>query len=550
MASTIAQLNLNLAWLLPEILLLTMACLILVIDAYLPKHLRGLTYQLTQGTLIGTALLILAAMPSERVLAMNEMFVSDPMGAVLKLFIVGIVFIAFIYSRKYLRDRKLLRGEYFVLGLFAALGMMVMVSAHSLLTVYLGLELLSLSLYAMIAMHRDSQKASEAAMKYFVLGAIASGMLLYGMSILYGITGTLDLAKLAQVIRQIADEHTIVAAVAQIINDIKNENIAVIAIGQHLSGNTESSAAVAITQILRENADNTVALAAIEPIINQNMQEYTVLVFGLVFIVIGLAFKLGAVPFHMWIPDVYQGAPTAVTLFISSAPKIAAFAMLMRLLVDGMQHLHADWQDMLILLAILSMATGNIIAIAQRNIKRMLAYSTIAHVGYLMLGVIAATPNGYAASMFYVVVYTLMTLGAFGMVVLLSRAGFEAERIDDFKGLNDRNSWYAALMLILMLSMAGVPPFIGFWAKWSVLAQVVSAGFVWLAVVAVLFAIIGAFYYLRIIKLMYFDKPEDMTPIEAGMDMRVALSANALVILLLGIMPQTLMAVCLGALGV
>jgi len=550
MTSTIAQLNLNLAWLLPEILLLTMACLILVIDAYLPKHLRGLTYQLTQGTLIGTALLILAAMPSERVLAMNEMFVSDPMGAVLKLFIVGIVFIAFIYSRKYLRDRKLLRGEYFVLGLFAALGMMVMVSAHSLLTVYLGLELLSLSLYAMIAMHRDLQKASEAAMKYFVLGAIASGMLLYGMSILYGITGTLDLAKLAQVIRQIADEHTIVAAVAQIINEIKNENIAVIAIGQHLSGNTESSAAVAITQILIENTDNTVALAAIEPIINQNMQEYRVLVFGLVFIVIGLAFKLGAVPFHMWIPDVYQGAPTAVTLFISSAPKIAAFAMLMRLLVDGMQDLHADWQDMLILLAILSMATGNIIAIAQRNIKRMLAYSTIAHVGYLMLGVIAATPNGYAASMFYVVVYTLMTLGAFGMVVLLSRAGFEAERIDDFKGLNDRNSWYAALMLILMLSMAGVPPFIGFWAKWSVLAQVVSAGFVWLAVVAVLFAIIGAFYYLRIIKLMYFDKPEDMTPIEAGMDMRVALSANALVILLLGIMPQTLMAVCLGALGV
>jgi NADH-quinone oxidoreductase subunit N len=247
---------------------------------------------------------------------------------------------------------------------------------------------------------------------------------------------------------------------------------------------------------------------------------------------------------------VYQGAPTAVTLFISSAPKIAAFAMLMRLLVDGMQHLHADWQDMLILLAILSMATGNIVAIAQRNIKRMLAYSTIAHVGYLMLGIIAATPDGYAASMFYVVVYTLMTLGAFGMIVLLSRAGFEAERIDDFKGLNERNSWYAALMLILMLSMAGVPPFIGFWAKWSVLAQVVSAGFVWLAVVAVLFAIIGAFYYLRIIKLMYFDKPEEMAPIEADMDMRVALSANALVILLLGLMPQTLMAVCLGALGV
>jgi len=239
-----------------------------------------------------------------------------------------------------------------------------------------------------------------------------------------------------------------------------------------------------------------------------------------------------------------------VTLFIASAPKIAAFAMLMRLLVDGMQSLHVDWQNILILLSILSMAVGNIIAIAQTNIKRMLAYSTIAHVGYLMLGVLTGTQAGYAASMFYVVVYTLMTLGAFGMIILLSRAGFEAEQIEDFKGLNERNSWYAALMLILMLSMAGVPPMVGFWAKWSVLAQVVDAGFIWLAIVAVMFAIIGAFYYLRIIKLMYFEKASDMTPIEAGMDMRVALSINALVILLLGIMPQTLMAVCLGALGV
>lgn len=495
MTSTIAELNLNTLWLLPEILLLTMACLILVLDAYLSKPLQGLTYQLTQGTLIGTALLILAAMPTERVLAMNGMFVNDPMGAVLKLFILLIVFIAFIYSREYLRDRKLLRGEYFVLGLFAALGMMVMVSAHSLLTIYLGLELLSLSLYAMVAMHRDSQKASEAAMKYFVLGALASGMLLYGMSMLYGITGTLDLATLAQAI-------------------------------------------------------------------SQDSEHQTILIFGLVFIVVGLAFKLGAVPFHTWIPDVYEGAPTAVTLFISSAPKIAAFAMLMRLLVDGMGSLHigllADgtesaykgWQGMLILLSILSMATGNIIAIAQRNIKRMLAYSTIAHVGYLMLGIIAATDAGYAASMFYVIVYTLMTLGAFGVIILLSRAGFEAEHIEDFKGLNERNPWYALIMLILMASMAGVPPMIGFWAKWAVLTQVVKAGFIWLAIVAVIFAFIGAFYYLRIIWMMYFEKPQDMTPIEAGMDMRVALSANALAILGLGIMPHSLMVVCLGALGV
>lgn len=545
----ITELNLNMLGLLPEILLFTMACLILLIDAYLPKQMRQLTYQLTQGTLIGVAVLILAAFPEQRTLAMNDMFVSDPMGAVLKLFILLMVFFSFIYSRAYLRDRNILKGEYFVLGLFAALGMMIMVSAHSLLTVYLGLELLSLSLYTMIAMHRKSLPASEAAMKYFVLGAIASGMLLYGMSMLYGITGTLDLTTLSQSIRQIADNYPIAISVAQNISDIPNDNIAVIAIGQQVSENT-GSLATTIAQILAENTDNTAAISAITPIIDQTMQSYTILVFGLVFVVVGVAFKLGAVPFHIWIPDVYQGAPTAVTLFIASAPKIAAFAMLMRLLVDGMQSLHVDWQNILILLSVLSMAVGNIIAIAQTNIKRMLAYSTIAHVGYLMLGVLTGTQAGYAASMFYVVVYTLMTLGAFGMIILLSRAGFEAEQIEDFKGLNERNSWYAALMLILMLSMAGVPPLIGFWAKWSVLAQVVDAGFVWLAIVAVMFAIIGAFYYLRIIKLMYFDKASDMTPIEAGMDMRVALSANALVILLLGIMPQTLMAVCLSALGV
>ncbi|MEN8216555.1 MAG: NADH-quinone oxidoreductase subunit N [Pseudomonadota bacterium] len=543
--------QLNMAGLLPEILLLTMACIILAIDAYLPKNLRHLTYQLSQGTLIGTALLLLATAPEQRVLAMNDMFVNDPMSAVLKLFILLIVFVAFIYSQDYLRDRKLFKGEYFVLGLFAVLGMMIMVSAHSLLTVYLGLELLSLSLYTMVAMHRESHKASEAAMKYFILGALASGMLLYGMSMLYGITGTLDLTELAQTIRQIADDHTVLAALTQSLSDIHNENIAVIVIGQHVNEYAANSTTLtAIAQILAENTDNSAALAAINPIIDESLQQYTVLLFGLVFIIVGLAFKLGAVPFHLWIPDIYQGAPTAVTLFIASAPKIAAFAMLMRLLVDGMQNLHADWQDMLILLSILSMAIGNIIAIAQSNIKRMLAYSTIAHVGYLMLGIIAGTQAGYAASMFYVVVYALMTLGGFGMILLLSRAGFEAERLEDFKGLNERNSWYAALMLILMLSMAGVPPMVGFWAKWSVLAQVIQAGFVWLAVVAVIFAIIGAFYYLRVIKLMYFDKPEDTTPIEAGMDMRVALSANALIILLLGLMPQTLMVVCLGALGV
>ncbi len=476
--------DLNLALVMPEIFLLTMASLILVIDAFLPKHLQHLSYQLTQGTLIGTALLIVATSPTGRVLGMDGLFVNDQMAAALKFFIVLIGFFAFIYSRDYLRDRNFLKGEYFVLGLFAILGMMIMISAQNLLMIYLGLELMSLSLYAMIAMHRDSQQASEAAMKYFFLGALASGMLLYGMSMLYGVTGTLDLAGLSQ----------------------------------------------AITEVPKE----------------KNM----FLVFGLVFIVIGVAFKLGAVPFHMWIPDVYQGSPTAVTLFIASAPKIAAFAMLIRLLVDGMHNLHTDWQDMLILLSLLSMATGNIIAIAQKNIKRMLAYSTIAHVGYLLLGIIAGTTKGYAASMFYVLVYSLMTLASFGMIILLSRTGLEAENINDFKGLNDRNPWYAFLMLILMLSMAGVPPMVGFWAKWSVLIELVHVGMVWLAVVAVLFAIIGAFYYLRVVWVMYFEKAEDMTVIEAGMDMRLALSANVLLILVLGLMPQTLVALCLRAFGI
>ncbi|NJO18195.1 MAG: NADH-quinone oxidoreductase subunit NuoN [Thioploca sp.] len=475
--------NLNTIWLLPEILLLTMACLILVIDAYLPEQLRNLTYQLTQGTLLGTALLILANYPQQPTLAMNNLFISDPLSGLLKFFIAIIVFWVFIYSRRYLRDHNMFKGEYFVLGLFAVLGMMVIVSAHSLLTIYLGLELLSLSLYAMVAMYRDSPAATEAAMKYFVLGALASGLLLYGISILYGITGTLDLAKLAQAL-------------------------------------------------------------------TQESEQKTIMVFGLVFVVVGLAFKLGAVPFHMWVPDVYQGAPTAVTLFISSAPKLAAFAMLMRLLVDGMPQLQVHWQPILMLLSVLSMAIGNIVAISQTNIKRMLAYSTISHVGFLMLGVLTATPAGYAASLFYVVVYTLMSLGGFGMILLLSRGGFEAERLDDFKGLNERNSWYAFIMLILMLSMAGVPPLVGFWAKWSVLMQVVQAGLVWLAVVAVFFAIIGAFYYLRIVKLMYFDKSENLMLIEAGMDMRVALSVNALVILFLGLMPHELMKVCLSALGI
>ncbi|MCR4302591.1 MAG: NADH-quinone oxidoreductase subunit NuoN, partial [Sulfuricaulis sp.] len=360
------------------------------------------------------------------------------------------------------------RGEYFVLGLFGVVGMMVMASASHFLTLYLGLELLSLSLYAMIAFQRDSGTATEAAMKYFVLGAIASGMLLYGMSMLYGATGSLE-----------------IAAVAKAIAKMSPDNI--------------------------------------------------ILIFGLVFVICGLAFKVGAVPFHMWVPDVYHGAPTAVALYIGTAPKLAAFALFLRLLVSGLEPLAGSWQSMLMILAVLSMAIGNLIAIAQDNIKRMLAYSSISHMGFFLLGILSVEPNGYSSSLFYILVYAVMSAGAFGMIILLSRAGFEAERLEDFKGLNQRSPWHALLMMLLMLSMAGVPPTVGFYAKLLVIQSVIKVAMVPLAVAAVLFAVIGAYYYLRVIKLMYFDDATEQAPIRAGRDVQVLISVNAL--LLIGIMP-------------
>nr|VFJ98947.1 MAG: NADH dehydrogenase subunit N [Candidatus Kentron sp. H]VFJ99289.1 MAG: NADH dehydrogenase subunit N [Candidatus Kentron sp. H]VFK03759.1 MAG: NADH dehydrogenase subunit N [Candidatus Kentron sp. H] len=478
----------------PEIFLLTMIALLLVIDVSLPERYRAFTYYMVQATLAGVAALVLMAWPDQPLLRFNGTFVNDPLAAVLKLSIVLVTFFVFVYSKPYLRDRNLFKGEYFILGLMAVLGMLVLVSAHSLLTVYLGLELLSLSLYAMVGLHRESITASEAAMKYFVLGALASGMLLYGMSLLYGVTGSLDLAGIAH----------------------------------YLAGNAGEGP---MDQAIEGE------LAGIHP----------VLVLGLIFVLIGVAFKLGAAPFHMWVPDVYHGAPTAVTLFIGSAPKIAAFAMLMRLLVEGLGTLADDWTQMLAILAVASMAIGNIIAIAQDNLKRMLAYSTIAHAGFLFLGIVAGTQAGFAASMFYVIVYALMAAGGFGMIVLLSRADVEADRLEDFKGLNERSPWYAFLMLILMLSMAGVPPFLGFWAKWSVLRELVNADIIWLAVVAVCFAIIGLFYYLRVVRLMYFDAPQDQTPIRAPVGMRVMISTNALAILALGVYPTALMGICIAA---
>ncbi len=463
---------------LPEIFVLGMACVLLLIDLFLKDRDRYLSYLLALFSLVLAAVLTIHGYSNERLTTFSDSYVADGMSHVLKLGVYSAVFVVFVYARDYLRDRDMFKGEFYVLGLFGMLGMMIMISAHSLLTIYLGLELLSLSLYAMVAMQRDSVRASEAAMKYFVLGAIASGMLLYGMSMIYGVTGTLTLDGIAA------------------------------------------------------------RAGAADP---------TLLAFGLVFLLAGAAFKLGAVPFHMWVPDVYHGAPTAVTLYIGSAPKIAAFAMLVRLLVDGLPELHAQWQGILIILAVLSMATGNIVAIAQTNLKRMLAYSTISHVGFLVLGILTGTQAGFAASMFYALVYVLMALGGFGMIILLSRRGFEGDTLDDFKGLNRRSPWYAFMMLILMFSMAGVPPFLGFWAKLAVLGEVVAVGQIWLAVVGVVFSIIGAFYYLRIVKLMYFDEPASDEALECSADMRLLLSANALLVLGLGLFPGSLMAICASA---
>ncbi len=485
----------------PEILLLILASLILLVDLFVSEARRWVVYALSLATLLGCALLTAAvgqATGGEVTYTFNNMFVVDHMGSLLKLLSYLAVAACIIYSRSYLADRGLLRGEYFVLLLFALLGMMVMISANHFLPLYLGLELLSLCQYSLVALNRDSARSTEAAMKYFVLGAIASGLLLYGMSMMYGASGTLEITELA---RRIGE------------------------------GNVNK----------------------------------TVLLFGLVFLVSGFAFKLGVVPFHMWLPDVYDGAPSAITLIIATAPKLAAFAMSVRLLVNGTLgfdaqgqlsataiELATNWQQMLIILSVLSMAIGNLVAISQTNIKRMLAYSTISQMGFLLLGLLAGVVGGnvlsaadaYTASLFYAITYVLMSLGAFGMVVLLSRAGFEAEHLDDFKGLNERSPWFAFVMLLLMFSLAGLPPTVGFFAKYSVLLAVVQADRLWLAIVAVLFSLIGAFYYLRIVKLMYFDDPLDGAPLAPRLDMGVLLSANGLAVLLLGMFPGPLMALC------
>lgn len=474
----------------PEIFLVVMALAILLIDLLVKDSRRTVTFALTQLALIGCAAIQFATSTGEITYTFSNMFVDDLMSDLLKLFLYMTVLIVMFYSRGYIIEREAMnKGEYYVLALFATLGMMVMISANHFLTIYIGLELLSLSLYAMVAMNRDSVVSTEAAMKYFVLGALASGLLLYGMSMIYGATGTLEITG----------------------------------IGERLYGGGVNK---------------------------------TVMVFGLVFLVAGLAFKLGVVPFHMWIPDVYHGAPTSVTLFIGSAPKLAAFAIVMRLLVNGLITMAEDWQSMLIILSVLSMAIGNLAAIAQTNLKRMLAYSAISHMGFMLLGIVTGVVGGdaryalnaYSSSMFYVIAYVLMSAGTFGMILLMSRAGFEADELEDLKGLNKRSPWFAGIMLMLMFSMAGVPFFIGFFAKFSVLQAVVAAGYMWLAIVAVLFSLIGAFYYLRVVKLMYFDAPVDEAPLSAALDMRILISANGLAVAFLGLFPQVIMSLCAYAL--
>lgn len=464
-----------------EIFLMGAICVILLIDVFLSDRRRWVTYALSLLTLAGCAWMTLQYGVDKRELAFDGMFVADPMGDLLKLFSYGTVAVTFIYSREYLVRRGLFKGEYFVLGLVALLGIMVMTSAGNLLTVYLGVELLSLALYAMVAFDRDSGIAAESAMKYFVLGAISSGMLLYGFSIVYGIAGTMQIDEIALALREVGTGH----------------------IG---------------------------------------------LIFALVFIIAGISFKFGAVPFHMWVPDVYHGAPTAVTLFIGAAPKISSFVLAIRVLAEGLDSMVANWQDMLIIVSVLSMAIGNIVAIAQTNLKRMLAYSTISHVGFILLGILAGTNDGYRAAMYYTFAYVIMSVGSFGMILLLAREGFEADRIEDFRGLNRKSPWFAAIMLMLMFSTAGVPPFIGFWAKLEVIAAVLDVGLVWLAAAAVLFSVIGAFYYLRVIKVMYFDEPTDTGAITAGGSLRALLSVNGLAVLALGIMPAALIELCARAL--
>jgi len=487
----------NISWLAiyPEILLLVMTCVIALADLGMNSPRRTGTYVLSILTLVVLAVLQgVYASSGNTFYGFGNMVVSDPMGNWLKCFASVAMIVTFIYGRPYAADRDMLRGgEFFTIGLFSLLGMFVMISGNNFLLIYLGLELLTLSGYALVALRRDHTTATEAAMKYFILGAMASGFLLYGLSMIYGATGSLDIGEVFKAV-------------------------------------------------------------------NSGQIRHQVLVFGVVFVVAGLAFKLGAAPFHMWVPDVYQGAPTAITLMIGGAPKLAAFAIVMRLLVDGLLPLAIDWQQMLGVLAIASLLVGNLAAIAQTNLKRMLAYSTISQMGFVLLGLMSGVVNGnveastiqgaYSSAMFYVVTYVLTTLASFGVILLLAREGFESEEIADMAGLNQRSPLYAAVLAICLFSMAGIPPMVGFYAKLAVLQSLMTSGqslYIALAVFAVVMSLIGAFYYLRVVKVMYFDEPLTATRVSAPLEVRVVLTINGALVLILGILPSGLMSLCTDA---
>lgn len=461
----------------PEIFLAAAICVVLLFEAFFGARHRGATATLTLLVLvIGAALTVAFADVSHSVTLFHGMYVADPLAFVLKLAGFLVVAVTLLYSRTYLENRDILKGEYYVLALTALLGIFVLISAGSLLTVYLGVELLALSVYALVAFDRESGVAAESAMKYFVLGAIASGMLLYGMSIIYGLTGTLSLAGIAA---SLTDSHSLGV------------------------------------------------------------------ILGLAFMVVAVAFKFGAVPFHMWLPDVYEGAPTSVTLFVGTAPKIAYFALALRLLAYGLPGAAVDWTRMLMPLAVLTLVVGNVVAIVQSNLKRMLAYSTISHVGFIVLGFVAGTRNGYTAALYYMLIYVLMALGAFGVIVLASRKGFEADKLDDYKGLYRRDPLLALVMAMLMFSMAGVPPFVGFWAKLRIIQALWETSHLWLVIIAVVMSVVGAFYYLRMVKLMYFDEPPETLPAtERSFGVRFTLGLNAAAVLLLGILPAPLLDLC------
>lgn len=466
----------------PEITLLALICIVLLADLFVKDEQRIATFWLSIAALAVTAWALVATAPQSATIIFDGSYVSDALSQVLKLAAVGVVAVGFLYARDYLQQNDLLKGEFFLLGLFGLLGVMIMISANSLLTMYLGMETLALSLYALVAFERNSASAAEAAMKYFVLGAIASGSLLYGISWIYGLTGSLQFDEIALAVQS---------------GDVRG------------------------------------------------MPLY----FGLAFITVGIAFKFGAVPFHMWLPDVYQGARTPVTLYIASAPKLAALALFMRILIDGLGDLHDVWQGMIMVLAVLSLLIGNIVAIAQTNIKRMLGYSAIAHVGFILMALFTGTEQGYAAALFYTLTYVVMAAGAFGMVILLSRQGFEAEHLGDFKGLNARSPWFALMMLFFMFGLAGVPPWVGFIAKLSVISAVLDAGFPGLAVLLVLASVVGAYYYLHVIWIMYFDAAEDKSVFQAGPDTRLVLSLNGVAVLALGIVPGWLLTLCISVIA-